>query len=59
MQIRRFELHGLAELLAGGLAVAGLQQGVGEVLTNIRAAGRERRGILEERDRGIVIVNPQ
>ena len=59
MQIRRFELHGLAELLAGGLAVAGLQQGVGEVFADVGTVWRECCGFLEEGDGGVVIVNAQ
>jgi hypothetical protein len=52
-------VHGFAELLARSLAVARLQQGVGEVLADIGAVRRERGGLFEKRDGGVVIVNPQ
>jgi hypothetical protein len=59
MKIGRGESHGLAELLAGGFAVAGLQQSVGEVLADIGAAGRQGRGLPEERDGVVVVVGAQ
>jgi hypothetical protein len=52
-------MHGFAELFARGLAVAGLEQGVGEVFANIGAVRRERGRLFEKRDGGIVIVKPQ
>jgi hypothetical protein len=54
-----FELHSFAELLARSFAVAGLQEGIGEVLADIAAVRRERRGLFEKRDGGVVIVKPQ
>jgi hypothetical protein len=59
MEVGRLQTHGLAELLPGGLAVTGLQQGVGEILVDIGAIRRESRGFFEERDGCIVVASPQ
>ena len=48
MKVRGFETHGFAELLASGFAVAGFQQRVGEILADVGAIRRERRGLFEK-----------
>jgi hypothetical protein len=59
MKVRGFEPHRIAELFARSFAVAGLQEGVGEVLADIGAVRGEGCGLLEKRDGGVVVVNPQ
>lgn len=59
MRVCRFEFEGLAELIARGFAVAGLEQRVGQVLVNIGAIWRKFRCLLEEGNGGVVIARSQ
>jgi hypothetical protein len=59
VEIGRVEPHGLAELFAGGVAIAGFQERVGEVLADIGTGGGDDRRFSEVLDRGVVIVGAQ
>jgi hypothetical protein len=59
VKVGGFEPHRFAELLAGGFGVSGFQEGVGEVLPDIGAAGRERGRFFKERDRIVVLLRTQ
>jgi len=53
------EPHGFGELRARGLGVAGLQQGVRQILPDVGAPRGEGGGLVEERDRGVVVARAQ
>ena len=59
MEVGRLKAEGFAELLARGLAVAGFQEGVAEVLADVGARGSEGCGFFELEDGGIVVVKTQ
>jgi len=59
VKIGGFEFEGFAELVAGGFAVAGLEQRVAQVLVDIGSLRCQRRGLLEEGNGGVVIARPQ
>jgi hypothetical protein len=56
VKVGRFEAESFTELLAGGFAVAGLQERVAEVLKDVGASGSEGRGFFEVKDGSVVVV---
>jgi hypothetical protein len=59
MEIGGFELHGLAELFAGGFVFAGFQERVGKVLADVGAVRRESDGFFKGGNGGVVVVQAQ
>jgi len=55
MSIGGFQPQSFAELFPGGFAVAGFEQGIGEILVNIGAQRRERRSVAKALDGAVVI----
>jgi hypothetical protein len=59
MKISRLDPHCLTELLPRGIAVAGFQQRIAEVLADIGAIRRRASRLFEEGYGGVVIVRAQ
>jgi hypothetical protein len=59
VKIRGIDADGLAELFTRGFVLTGLEQGVGEILADVGASGREIGGLAEGGDGRVVVVRSQ
>jgi hypothetical protein len=59
MKVGGFQTHGFAELFPRVFRVAGLQEGIRQILANIGARRRKGFRLLKLSDRAIVVVNSQ